>query len=67
MGLTRFYPAPSDRMAIIWSLMPISDAGNNQTAAKRRKKHLLHFRCVGGVIQNKERRVGDKKPPARGV
>ena len=26
MGLTRFYPAPSDRMAIIWSLMPISDA-----------------------------------------
>lgn len=26
MGLTRFYPAPSDRLAIIWSLMPISDA-----------------------------------------
>lgn len=26
MGLCRFYPSPSDRMAIIWSLMPIKDA-----------------------------------------
>lgn len=26
MSLCRFYPAPSDRMAIIWSLMPIKDA-----------------------------------------
>lgn len=26
MSLCRFYPAPSDRMAIIWSLMPIQDA-----------------------------------------
>lgn len=26
MSLCRFYPPPSDRMAIIWSLMPIGDA-----------------------------------------
>ena len=26
MSLCRFYPAPSDRMAIIWSLMPVKDA-----------------------------------------
>ena len=26
MSLCRFYPAPSDRMAIIWSLMPIKNA-----------------------------------------
>lgn len=26
MSLCRFYPSPSDRMAIIWSLMPIEDA-----------------------------------------
>lgn len=26
MSLCRFYPTPSDRMAIIWSLMPIEDA-----------------------------------------
>lgn len=26
MSLCRFYPTPSDRMAIIWSLMPIGDA-----------------------------------------
>ena len=26
MSLCRFYPAPSDRMAIIWSLMPIGNA-----------------------------------------
>lgn len=26
MSLCRFYPTPSDRMAIIWSLMPIKDA-----------------------------------------
>lgn len=26
MSLCRYYPAPSDRMAIIWSLMPIRDA-----------------------------------------
>ena len=26
MSLTRFYPTPSDRMAIIWSLTPIKDA-----------------------------------------
>ena len=26
MSLCRFYPSPSDRMAIIWSLMPIKDA-----------------------------------------
>ncbi len=26
MSLCRFYPTPSDRMAIIWSLMPIADA-----------------------------------------
>ena len=26
MSLTRFYPTPSDRMAIIWSLTPIQDA-----------------------------------------
>lgn len=26
MSLCRFYPSPSDRMAIIWSLMPIRDA-----------------------------------------
>lgn len=26
MSLCRFYPSPSDRMAIIWSLMPIGDA-----------------------------------------
>lgn len=26
MSLCRFYPAPSDRMAIIWSLMPIENA-----------------------------------------
>lgn len=26
MSLTRFYPTPSDRMAIIWSLTPIRDA-----------------------------------------
>ncbi len=26
MGLCRFYPSPSDRMAIIWSLMPIKNA-----------------------------------------
>ena len=26
MSLCRFYPAPSDRMAIIWSLMPVGNA-----------------------------------------
>lgn len=26
MSLCRFYPSPSDRMAVIWSLMPIRDA-----------------------------------------
>lgn len=26
MSLCRFYPAPSDRMAIIWSLMPVKNA-----------------------------------------
>ena len=26
MSLCRFYPSPSDRMAIIWSLMPVEDA-----------------------------------------
>lgn len=26
MSLCRYYPAPSDRMAIIWSLMPIGNA-----------------------------------------
>lgn len=26
MSLCRFYPTPSDRMAIIWSLMPVGDA-----------------------------------------